>query len=73
VVTGRLEGFTRREIKEYIQDRGGRVTGSVSGSTDYLVVGENPGSKLAQAREREVPVLAEQELRELVKGAGPSE
>jgi len=73
VVTGRLESFTRREIKEYIQDRGGRVTGSVSGSTDYLVVGENPGSKLAQARARDVPVLAEQELRELVEGADHSE
>lgn len=73
VVTGRLEGFTRREIKEYIQDRGGRVTGSVSGSTDYLVVGENPGSKLAQAREREVPVLQESDLRDLVEGGGRSE
>mgnify|MGYP006293164411 CR=1 FL=1 len=65
VVTGRLEGFTRREIKEYIEQRGGKVTGSVSGNTDYLVVGENPGSKLDDARQRDVPVLDETELQAL--------
>ena len=67
VVTGRLEGFTRQEIKDFIQARGGKVTGSVSGSTDYLVAGENPGSKLAQAQEKGVPVLNEGQLRSLAE------
>lgn len=67
VVTGRLEGFTRQEIKDFIQARGGKVTGSVSGSTDYLVAGENPGSKLAQAQEKGVPVLDEGQLRSLAE------
>lgn len=65
VVTGRLPGFNRREVTEYIEARGGRVTGSVSGNTDYLVAGEDPGSKLDQARDEEVPILDEDELRGL--------
>jgi len=68
VVTGRLEGFTRREIKDYLQERGGKVTGSVSGSTDYLVVGENPGSKLDQAQAIGVPAIGEAELIALSQG-----
>lgn len=68
VVTGRLEGFTRREIKDYIQEQGGKVTGSVSGSTNFLVVGENPGSKLDQAQAIGVPVIGEGELIALSQG-----
>jgi len=66
VVTGTLESFTRQEIKEFIQSKGGKVVGSVSGNTDYLVVGENPGSKLDKARELGVKVINEDGLRELV-------
>ena len=49
VVTGSLAGFTRDGIKEYITDFGGKVSDSVSSKTDYLVLGENPGSKQDQA------------------------
>ena len=45
VVTGRLEGFTRSEAESFIKERGGQVSGSVSKKTDYVVVGEEPGSK----------------------------
>ncbi|MDR6015098.1 hypothetical protein NQD76_25545, partial [Escherichia coli] len=45
VVTGSLEGFSRDEAKEAIVSRGGKAAGSVSRKTDYVVVGENAGSK----------------------------
>jgi len=65
VVTGTLAGFTRDGIKEFIQSNGGKVVGSVSKNTDYLVLGENPGSKLDKAQELGVPVIGEEKLREL--------
>jgi DNA ligase (NAD+) len=66
VVTGSLASFTRSGIKEFIQSQGGKVTGSVSGNTDYLVLGENPGSKLARAQALDVKVISEDELKGLV-------
>jgi DNA ligase (NAD+) len=66
VVTGTLAGFTREGVKEFIEQQGGKVTGSVSKNTDYVVVGENPGSKLEKARQLCVPVIGEEELRSLV-------
>jgi len=66
VVTGTLAGFTREEVKQYIQERGGKVSSSVSRKTDYLVVGENPGSKLQKAQALGIPVLSEDDLRRLV-------
>ncbi|MGD8405000.1 MAG: NAD-dependent DNA ligase LigA [Anaerolineales bacterium] len=66
VVTGTLAGFTRQEIKEFIQSNSGKVIGSVSKKTDYLVVGENPGSKLDKAQELGVTIINENDLRELV-------
>jgi DNA ligase (NAD+) len=65
VVTGTLTGFTRDGIKEFIQSNGGKVVGSVSKNTDYLVLGENPGSKFDKAKELGVPVIDEKKLREL--------
>jgi DNA ligase (NAD+) len=65
VVTGSLSGFTRDEIKEFIERRGGKVTDSVSKKTSYLVLGENPGSKLEKARSLGVPILDELQLRTL--------
>jgi DNA ligase (NAD+) len=65
VVTGTLERFTRDEVKAYIESRGGKVTGSVSKKTDYLVAGENAGSKLDKARELGVPILDEAALQQL--------
>ncbi len=69
VVTGTLSGFTRQEVKEYIQAHGGRVASSVSKKTDYVVVGENPGSKLQKARALGVKIIGEEELRKMAEGA----
>ncbi len=65
VVTGTLPTWTRDQAREYITSRGGKVTGSVSRSTDYVVVGENAGSKLTKAEQLGIPTLSEQELIEL--------
>ena len=59
VVTGTLEGFSREEAEEAIRAAGGKPGGSVSRKTDYLVAGENAGSKLAKAQELGVPILDE--------------
>jgi len=66
VVTGTLPGFTRQEAKEFIQSNGGKVTGSVSKKTNYLVAGEKAGSKLSKAEQLGVPVIGEDDLRRLV-------
>lgn len=62
VITGTLEKRSRQEMTQFIQQHGGKVTGSVSKKTDYLVAGEDAGSKLQKARELGVPVLTEGEL-----------
>ena len=62
VVTGALEQYTRVGITALIKQAGGAVSGSVSGKTDYLVVGERPGSKLRKAQSLGVPVLSEGEF-----------
>lgn len=66
VITGSLPSLSRSEAKELIESNGGRVTGSVSSKTDYLVVGESPGSKLEQAQSLNVPILDEAGLRALL-------
>ncbi len=66
VLTGTLPALTREEATEMIQARGGRVTGSVSRKTDYVVAGESAGSKLTQAEKLGVPVVDEAGLRELL-------
>ena len=70
VATGTLEGFTRDEIKEAILSRGGKAAGSVSKKTDYVVVGENAGSKAAKAEELGRPILNEEQFVQLLEG-GP--
>ncbi len=70
VLTGALAGGTREEAAERIRAQGGRVTGSVSGKTDYLVAGENPGSKLRKAEELGVRVLTEDEFEGVLSSAG---
>ena len=69
VLTGTLSSLSRDEASEMIRKVGGAVTGSVSKKTDYVVVGENAGSKLDKARELGVRILTEKEFLELI-GAG---
>lgn len=66
VVTGTLPTLGRREAQELIERYGGKVSGSVSKKTDYVLAGENAGSKLAKAQELGIPVLYEEELREML-------
>ncbi len=68
VLTGTLERCTREEARQLIESRGGRVTGSVSNKTDYVVAGADPGSKLARARELGVTVLTEEQFRQILEG-----
>jgi DNA ligase (NAD+) len=68
VITGTLASLTRDEAKDLIESHGGKVTGSVSRKTDYLVVGEDPGSKLQQARALGVAEVDEDGLRRLLEG-----
>lgn len=63
VVTGTLPTLSRDEAKRLIEINGGKVTGSVSGKTDFVVVGENPGSKLERAQQLGVRILDEAALR----------
>lgn len=67
VVTGGLEGFTRDAAKEAILSRGGKASGSVSKKTDFVVVGENAGSKEARARELGLRILDEAGFRVLLE------
>lgn len=66
VITGTFPEFSRQQAKEFIEHHGGRVTGSVSKKTSYLVLGENPGSKYVKAEELGIPILDEEGLRKLV-------
>ena len=67
VVTGSLTGFSRDEAKEAILARGGKASGSVSKKTDYVVVGENAGSKAEKAEQLGVPTLDEAGFVRLLK------
>jgi DNA ligase (NAD+) len=66
VVTGTLEHFSRDEIEGLIKQLGGKATGSVSKKTDYVIVGENAGSKLDKAKELGVKTLTEAEFEKLI-------
>jgi DNA ligase (NAD+) len=65
VITGTLPTMSRDQAKALIEARGGKVTGSVSKKTDYLLLGENPGGKLAKAQSMGTKIIGEEELREL--------
>lgn len=66
VITGTLPNLSREEAKHRIEGAGGKVSGSVSGKTRYVVAGEDPGSKLDKARELGVAVIDEARLLELI-------
>ncbi len=66
VITGTLPSLSREEAKSLIEQHGGKVTDSVSKKTSYLVLGENPGSKVDKARQLGVSILDEAGLHQLI-------
>jgi DNA ligase (NAD+) len=71
VVTGSLVDFSRDSAKEAILSRGGKAAGSVSKKTDYVVIGENAGSKAEKAEQLGVPILDEDGFKALLE-SGPT-
>ena len=67
MLTGTLPTYSRDQAKKMIEDAGGRVVGSVSKKTDYVVVGADPGSKLEKAKSLGVKTIDEAELIKLLK------
>ena len=70
VFSGGLERFSRSDAKRLIEDHGGRVVGSVSGETTYVVVGADPGSKLQKGRDLGVEILSEEDFVSVLQNAG---
>ncbi|MEL7637150.1 MAG: NAD-dependent DNA ligase LigA [Anaerolineaceae bacterium] len=68
VITGTLPTLSREQAEELVKNYGGKVVGSVSKKTDYLLLGENPGSKHTKALQLGIPILSEDELRKLIEG-----
>jgi DNA ligase (NAD+) len=67
VFTGALTQFTREEAEELAKKHGGRASGSVSKNTSFVIAGKNAGSKLARARELNVPVISEEDFLEMIQ------
>ena len=67
VITGTLANYSRDAAKKLVEDAGGKVTGSVSKKTDYVIAGDDPGSKLDKARELGVAVIDEKQMEQLAK------
>jgi len=67
VVTGTLKNFTRQQVQQAIKDAGGKPSSAVSGKTDFVLAGENPGSKLEKARKLGVKVIDEQQFLKMIK------
>ena len=57
VITGKFSKFSRNELKGIIESKGGKVSGSISSKTNYLVLGEDPGSKLEKAQKLKIDIL----------------
>jgi DNA ligase (NAD+) len=70
VFTGKLENYTRKEAQRHVEALGGRATSSVSGETDYLVVGDAPGKKYEEAEQQGIEILDEQKFEKLLSGVG---
>lgn len=69
VITGTLPTLSRKDAADLIEAHGGKVISSISSKTSYLVVGENPGSKLQKAQELGVPQITEEQLKEMAAGS----
>jgi len=70
VLTGSLENYTREDVSSIIEKNGGRVVSAVSKKLDYLLVGDNPGSKLEKAKKLEtVNIINESEFEEMLAKA----
>ncbi len=67
VITGSLPSYTRKEAKALVEQQGGNVTSSVSKNTDFLIVGENPGSKLDKAKSLDIPIKDEEAFKTMIK------
>ncbi len=67
VITGTLKNYTRTGITELLTKYGGKVSSALSGKTDYLIAGENPGSKLQKAERLHVRIIDEDELEKIIK------
>jgi len=67
VLTGELENFSRQDAKALIEERGGKVTTSVSKKTNFVVCGKNPGSKFDKAKSSKIPVLNENEFKKMLE------
>ena len=67
VLTGSLEKYTRNEASALIEKFGGKVSGSVSKKTDYVLAGEDAGSKLTKAQSLGITILTEQQFEEMCK------
>jgi DNA ligase (NAD+) len=66
VVTGTLENFSRQQIEEAIRNAGAKSSSSVSKNTDFVLAGDNPGSKLDKARQLDVKIITEKEFMEML-------
>ena len=66
MVTGSLKDFSRTEIKDKLEELGAKVSSSVSKKTDYVIVGEEPGSKYNKAVELGVSILSEDEFKSMI-------
>ena len=67
VLTGSLENYTRKEAGDLIEKFGGKVSGSVSKKTDYLLAGEDAGSKLTKAQSLGITILTEKEFGNMIR------
>ena len=67
VITGTLSNYSRDEAKKLIEDAGGKVAGSVSKKTNYLLAGSDAGSKLDKAKELGIPIIGEQDIERLIR------
>ena len=66
VITGSFSNYSRVQIKELLEKKGAKVTNSISSKTNFLIVGDNAGSKLEKARKNNIKIINENELETLL-------